>query len=148
MHVLYRAPGRASPMTTAQACCSLSIREEPPGAWAEIVHGDDVVVFDVSEHLLAEPLAGQIYERPHILTLCRRLAGKQDAGPAVETENIEVAVFIAAVWVIEPGERAGLVGLHRYGGFREQRLGIVGGSGLLSAGSTAEAERSNQRYRR
>ena len=67
---------------------------------------------------------------------------------AVETEHIEIAVSKAAVRVIELGQREGLVGLDRYDGLPEQRLGIVGGSGLLSAGSTTEAERSDQRHNR
>src|SRR5208283_255295 len=108
------------------------------GLGEHVVHVDDAAVLDVREHLLAEWLAGRILERPYIFTLCRRGAGKHNAGPAVETKHIEVAVSKAAVWSIELGERAGLVGLDRCGGPREQRLGFVGGSGLLCAGSTTE----------
>jgi hypothetical protein len=63
-------------------------------------------------------------------------AGEHDAGPAIKTKHIEVAVFKAAVRVIELGEPAGLVGLDRNGSLREQQFGFRGGSGLLSAGTT------------
>src|SRR5271166_1628033 len=79
------------------------------GLREQVVLDDDVAVLDVGEHLLAERLAGRIFERPYVSTLRRRGAGKHYARIAVETEHIEVAVLKAAARIIEPGERAGLV---------------------------------------